>query len=533
MVVSGYGDAALSNDMKESFRSSQHPFSELVVMQDGDGAIKMERDLIIPAWRMIRKSNATMDVCDAPVSNRWFMLTNTYHKLAPYTDIMVAPDYKPVIHYTSAYHCSKNSDCKLILDDARRFYPSLDKVVLDFDMIYHEETRNAFCQAWKTANMTTNSIGMPTAASYVAYLYSQNWAEYLYSFSDKHLHGSYDAFIRVSISPPNPTASSPLQLSGPPMTNQSFETSHSVDQGDFMKNDAERRERWKKIMDQEFKPQELLIPCEEFERIKIIRRLGEGERKTADEGRHNRLEVVVKRLKEGRYRTMREYKYAKRNGLKEAAVLYQLRNASNVMRMIGWCNYTTVMNGVINTTVVDLIKKKETTNTHRMLEISLDIARSMQQVHEQGFLHNDIKPNHFLINKKGKVLLDDFDQVRIPIGGGIPELRPFSTNPYRPPEELAGKPKDLPSDIYALSLVLWSLWAKSEIPYPNWDRERSKYVGQGRLRPNLAELKDCPEPLQRVLVQGWDHDPSRRPTASQIVQQLETLVEMSSRTVAK
>jgi len=48
--------------------------------------------------------------------------------------------------------CFKFPYCKETINLAQRFNPDHAKVVLDFDMLYHTETRNAFCKEWKEMN---------------------------------------------------------------------------------------------------------------------------------------------------------------------------------------------------------------------------------------------------------------------------------------------------------------------------------------------------------------------------------------------
>mmetsp|Transcript_27572 Transcript_27572/g.66274 ORF Transcript_27572/g.66274 Transcript_27572/m.66274 type:complete len:986 (-) Transcript_27572:1744-4701(-) len=543
LVVSGWGDASLPNELTQSFSSSRHPFTEFVVMQDYNGTIKIEQGLRIPTWRMVRteSSDISFDLCEAPVNSKWFMLTNLYHKLAPSVDLMLTrgSNKKPLIHYTSAYHCSQDPQCKLILEDARRFYPSLDKVVLDFDMIYHEETRNLFCQAWKEAaeNITTASTDSrplmgPTAASYVAFMYSQNWADCLYSFSDKSIHGSYDAFIRMNSRASSTTDvhhSKPIHLNIRNHETTINEPAIVSSEDDDAYRRRYARKKWKE-WEKSIHPDDFLISCNDIGNIRLIKRLGEGKRKITDQGKWNDSDVVVKHLRLEKRTTEKDRDASDRFFMREVLTLHQLRNAPNVMQILGWCNNTMVVDGVMMRSLVDLLQDAQVhgMTTRRKLEMSLDVARAIQEVHKLGLVHNDIKPIHFLVNDAGKIFLDDFDQVVFP-NAGKPGNR-FSTNQFRPPEEYAGKAKDLSADIYVVSLILWSIWSSQEFPYGalDWDDNKCREVGAGRLRPELTALKECPEPLKQLMVQAWDHDPQQRPTAAELVSNLEWMMDKNA-----
>ena len=507
-------------------------------MQDFNGTIKVEQGLSVPTWRMVRtaSSDSSFDLCEAPVSSRWFMHTNLYHKLAPSVDLMLTrgSNKKPLIHYTSAQHCIEDPQCKFILEDARRFYPSLDKVVLDFDMIYHEETRNLFCQAWKEAEekiTITSTNGRPqtgpTAASYVAFLYSQNWAEYLYSFSDKSIHGSHDAFIPMNSRESSASAvhhSKPIHFS---IRKQDTVNKQAIVLSEDVDADRRRRQRRKwNDWEKSIHPDDFPISCNDIGRIHLIKRLGEGKRKVTDQGRWNGSDVVVKHLRPEKTMTEIDRKNSDRFFRREALTLSQLRNAPNVMQILGWCNNTMVVDGVMKRSLVDLLQDAQVhgMTSRRKLEISFDVVRAIKEVHKLGLVHNDIKPIHFLVNDDGKVFLDDFDQVVFPNRGSSGNR--CSTNQFRPPEEFVGTAKDFSADIYVISLILWSIWSSQEFPYGplDWGEHKCREVGAGRLRPELTALKDCPEPLKQLIVQGWDQDPTQRPTAAELVSNLEWII---------
>jgi hypothetical protein len=97
---------------------------------------------------------------------------------------------------------------------AQRFSPGHEKVVLDFDILYHTKTRNEFCKEWKERfgpegenlykgrrkkkAMEGKIIGPsgPTGTSYAAYL-AREGKDALYKFTDRSLYGARDPFVKV------------------------------------------------------------------------------------------------------------------------------------------------------------------------------------------------------------------------------------------------------------------------------------------------------------------------------------------------
>ena len=145
-------------------------------------------------------------------------ITNAYHHVSTHVDLMFTPGtWKPVVPFTPATYpfCFKFPYCKETVNLAQRFNPGHDKVVLDFDMLYHTETRNKFCDEWKERNgdegedlykhqqhrllLRKNKIigpAGPTGTAYTAYLVREG-KDGMYKFTDRSLYGARDAFIKI------------------------------------------------------------------------------------------------------------------------------------------------------------------------------------------------------------------------------------------------------------------------------------------------------------------------------------------------
>ena len=160
-----------------------------------------------------RSSPDFMDVCEAPVSTEWFMITNAYHSVKPHIDLLFTADTgKPVITYTPSnkLHCTQYKECKEIFERALEFDPNLNMVVLNSDILFKTSIRNEFCDAWKKKQLqekrlyykndklvfTNGQIG-PTGTDYISYLSSEKKGDDIYKFSARTYHGGRDAFIKV------------------------------------------------------------------------------------------------------------------------------------------------------------------------------------------------------------------------------------------------------------------------------------------------------------------------------------------------
>ena len=75
-------------------------------------------------------------------------------------------------------------------------------------------------------------------------------------------------------------------------------------------------------------------------------------------------------------------------------------------------------------------------------------------------------------------------------------------------------------DIYSLSYVLWTLRSRE---YPLNDiKEDVVYrdVNEKNLRPSLEKMNDYPIDMQQLIIECWNHNPKKRPSAQQLVDRI-------------
>ncbi len=94
-------------------------------------------------------------------------------------------------------------------------------------------------------------------------------------------------------------------------------------------------------------------------------------------------------------------------------------------------------------------------------KVILEAALGMQYLHQQGWVHRDIKPDNFLVNEEGNVKLIDFalaNRIRTGLsklfGGGS---KVQGTRSYMAPEQIRGKALDARADIYSFGCMLYEL----------------------------------------------------------------------------
>ena len=152
---------------------------------------------------------------------------------------------------------------------------------------------------------------------------------------------------------------------------------------------------------------------------------------------------------------------------REAQALAKL-NHSNIVRVFDFGQaggfYYFLMEYVDGVTLRSFIDQKaiHAEEAHRIV---IETCHALQYAHEEGIVHQDIKPSNILLDKKGRVKIADFGLARL-IGKeakkdsppGAQTIMVMGTPYYMAPEQVERPGKvDRRSDIYALGVVLYEM----------------------------------------------------------------------------
>ncbi|HEX6777044.1 MAG TPA: protein kinase, partial [Ktedonobacterales bacterium] len=90
------------------------------------------------------------------------------------------------------------------------------------------------------------------------------------------------------------------------------------------------------------------------------------------------------------------------------------------------------------------------------------VAGALQQAHERGMIHRDVKPANILMSAEGRALLTDFGIVRVAQSNEsatpLTRIGAFVGSPeYAAPEMVTGQSADHRVDIYALGIMLYQM----------------------------------------------------------------------------
>ena len=152
---------------------------------------------------------------------------------------------------------------------------------------------------------------------------------------------------------------------------------------------------------------------------------------------------------------------------------------------------------------------------------ALEITRGVSYLHslEPPILHRDLKSLNILLDERQTVKLCDFGESRS-AGKEARTMTMVGTPMWTAPEVLLGVPYGLPADIYSLGIIFVELITRSD-PWPTgmWPAQVVAAVVEGK-RPVLTQST---HPVLVQLIQAcWSVDPTLRPSAVQIIAQIES-----------
>jgi serine/threonine protein kinase len=129
-------------------------------------------------------------------------------------------------------------------------------------------------------------------------------------------------------------------------------------------------------------------------------------------------------------------------------------------------SYFYAMEFVEGETVERLIKRWGRLEVKLALEIATQVAAGLAAVHKQHIVHRDIKPGNIMVSFEegggpmAKIIDLGLAKVTIDLPGETPISMPgvFAGTPeFASPEQFAGVPVDIRSDIYSLGATLWEM----------------------------------------------------------------------------
>lgn len=123
-----------------------------------------------------------------------------------------------------------------------------------------------------------------------------------------------------------------------------------------------------------------------------------------------------------------------------------------------------VMEYVEGATLRELITTKELT-VKQIVEISIQVAKALEIIHDKGFIHRDIKPENIIVGTRNSVKLLDFGIAK-PVDAKTDHFslnshttagKIIGTSAYMSPEQLRGSRLDQRTDYWSLGILIYEM----------------------------------------------------------------------------
>ena len=169
------------------------------------------------------------------------------------------------------------------------------------------------------------------------------------------------------------------------------------------------------------------------------------------------------------------------------------------------------------------VKKEQKTklNINDAVDIAIQIARGMEEAHNNHVIHRDIKPQNIIISKDGNVKVTDFGIAKAATSNTITSNAMGSVH-YISPEQARGGHSDERSDIYSLGVTMYEMFSGS-VPF---EGESTVTIALAHIRNEAVTLeerdREIPRSLSRIVQKCMQKKPEMRYLkASDLISDLE------------
>ena len=190
--------------------------------------------------------------------------------------------------------------------------------------------------------------------------------------------------------------------------------------------------------------------------------------------------------------------------LVEAANQYQCQH-SNIAKVYDYFeeNNTAyiVLEFVTGKSLLKILEEEKVLDESRVKKYFLQIADALRVIHNNNFMHRDIKPDNILIDGNDDAMLIDFGAAREFIAGQTKKLTIILTPGYAPLEQYSTKSKRYPAtDIYAFCASMYELLT-GQLPIEAAQRVSSSpdpLIPPRQINPQISEL------MEQVILKGMN-----------------------------
>jgi tetratricopeptide (TPR) repeat protein len=173
--------------------------------------------------------------------------------------------------------------------------------------------------------------------------------------------------------------------------------------------------------------------------------------------------------------------------------------------------------------LLEVLRAEGALPVDRSVRIVRQVAEALQQAHEAGVVHRDLKPGNILVEADDTAYVTDFGVARSLGREGLTRTGAIVGTPeYLSPEQVAGEAIDGRSDLYALGILFYEILT-GELPFRGESKAEilAQRIG-GRARDIGETGIAVPEYVRGAIARCLERSPTRRyQSASELIADLD------------